>query len=130
MDDKKYTIFIIDDDKFLLELYSVKLTKSGHDVHAITSGISAIEKMRNGSCPDIIILDIIMPIQDGIETLKIIRDEKLAKEAVVVMLTNENSSTKIDKANTLGVDGYIVKATTIPSEVVDEVMRIAVLAGK
>lgn len=125
MNDKKYKILLVDDDKFLLDMYSMKLTKAGHEVVAMPSGIDAIAKIKEGYNPEIVVLDIIMPNQDGLQTLKIIRDEKLAENATVVMLTNEGDSVKIDTANNLRVDGYIVKATTIPSEVVEEITKIA-----
>jgi len=56
--------------------------------------------------------------------LKIIKAEKLGGSAVVVMLTNQGLSSDIMAAQELGVDGYIVKASTIPSEVLIEVKKI------
>jgi DNA-binding NarL/FixJ family response regulator len=56
--------------------------------------------------------------------LKIIREEKLASNAVVVMLTNQSQSSDIEEAKRLNVEGYIVKAATIPSEVLREVEKI------
>ena len=61
---------------------------------------------------------------DGLELLAVIRKENLAPHATVVMLTNETEPAKIDRAKSMGVGGYIVKATTIPSEVVEEVIHI------
>lgn len=63
-----------------------------------------------------------MPGMDGLELLKKIRDEKIAKNSVIIMLTNQADD--FEKAKALGVDGYIIKATTIPSEVVDQVLSI------
>ena len=66
-----------------------------------------------------------MPGMDGIELLTTIRKEKLADNSTIVMLTNESDRKKIDKAKALGIKGYVVKATSVPSEVVEEVMKIA-----
>lgn len=115
-------IFLIDDDRFLLDMYSLKFKKSGLDIDVSSSSQNALEKLKSGSVYDIILLDIIMPGMDGIELLSTIRKEKLNPNAVVIMLTNQADS--IDKANSLGVSGYIIKATTIPSEVVDQVLSI------
>ena len=61
---------------------------------------------------------------DGIELLKTLRGENLIKNSSVVILSNQGSQEDIDKAKVFNIDGYIVKATTIPSEVLREVSRI------
>jgi AmiR/NasT family two-component response regulator len=53
-----------------------------------------------------------------------LRKEKLAEKSSLVILTNQGQSNEIEKAKKLGFDGYIVKATTIPSEVVSQVLEI------
>jgi two-component system chemotaxis response regulator CheY len=85
----------------------------------------ALSKLRGGAKPEILILDIIMPGTDGIELLEVIRKEKLVPDATVVMLTNESNRTRIEEAKKLGIRGYIVKATSIPSEVVEKIKEIA-----
>jgi len=123
-EEKKYSILIIDDDKFLLDMYSTKFRNLGHNAIVANSAEDALSKLRNGPDPEIIVLDIIMPAMDGLELLATIRKETLAPNATVVMLTNETEPAKIDRAKSMGVGGYIVKATTIPSEVVEEVIHI------
>ncbi len=121
---------IVDDDKFLVDMYSLKFSKYGFDIESATKGEEALEKLREGANPDILMLDVVMPSLDGIGLLKKIRQEKLADGAVVVMLTNQGQKSDIDEAEKLGVSGYIVKATTIPSEVVEEIMVIYNNTGK
>jgi len=116
---------MVDDDKFLLSMYESKFKRYGHEVLSINSGSGAIDKIKEGFIPDIIILDIIMPPPDGLQTLEIIRKENLAPDAVVIMLTNQGDSKEIEKAKSLNIDGYIVKAALIPSEVALEVIKIA-----
>ncbi len=127
---KNYKILIVDDDKFLLSMYSMKFSKEGMEVTAIPSPTEALEKLKTGFVPDIIILDIVMPEMDGIELLGKIRKEKLAESAVVIILSNQGQPSEIDRAKEYGIAGYIVKATTIPSEVLHEVVRIAKENGK
>ena len=115
---------IVDDDKFLLGMYALKFQNNGYDVTAINGSPEALAKLREGAKPDILVLDIIMPYMTGLELLKIIKAEKLGGSAVVVMLTNQGLSSDIMAAQELGVDGYIVKASTIPSEVLIEVKKI------
>ncbi len=115
-------ILLVDDDRFLLDMYSLKFKKSGVEIDPVSSSTGALEKLRAGNIYDVIILDIIMPTMDGIDLLKTIRAEKLSPDSVVIMLTNQSDD--IEKAKAFVIDGYIIKATTIPSEVVEQVLGI------
>ncbi len=121
---KKYKVLLVDDDRFLLDMYSIKFTKSGHTTKVASSSADALKMLKDGFVPDVIVLDIIMPSMDGLELLEVIRKEKLTPNTKVVMLTNQSQPTDIERATKLGVAGYIVKASTIPSEVVKEVEEI------
>ncbi len=120
----KRKIFIVDDDKFLLSMYSIKFQKEGFEVVVAVDGNDALTKLREGLKPDAIILDIVMPVMDGLELLQKIRDEHLVEDSVIIILSNQGQSSDIEKAKQLGVEGYIVKATTIPSEVLAEVKKV------
>lgn len=115
-------ILLIDDDRFLLDMYSIKFRSSDLVIDTAPGSMAALEKLRGGDKPDIILIDIIMPTMDGLELLKVIRDENLVPDATIVMLTNQPE--EFERARSLGVDGYIVKATNIPSEVVAQVLNI------
>ncbi len=122
---KKYSILIVDDDKFLLDMYRKKFEHDGATVDVVVSSDEALSKLRGGAKPEVLVLDIIMPGMDGIELLETIRKEKLVPDSVVVMLTNESNRVRIEEAKTLGIKGYIVKATSIPSEVVEKIKEMA-----
>ena len=121
---EKKKILIIDDDKFLLDMYSMKFSKSNFDVKIASSGQAAMDILRGGYDPNILLLDLIMPIADGFSIYENIKKEDLAKGAIAIMLTNQSMASDISRARELGVEGYIVKATTIPSEVVDQVSKM------
>src|SRR3990167_5670775 len=98
-------------------------------------GIQPTDDCLNGTSGrmaviEVLEMDIIMPSMDGVELLATIRKEKLSPDSVVIMLTNESSPEKIEKAKKLGIKGYIVKATRIPTEVVEEAVKIANLKTK
>lgn len=122
---KNYKILIVDDDKFLLSMYATKFTKEGMEVTSISSPTEAFEKLKAGFAPDIILLDIVMPEMDGVELLSKIRKENLASSATIIVLSNQGQPSEIDRAKEYGIAGYIVKATSIPSEVLHEVVRMA-----
>ena len=117
-------ILLVDDDRFLLDMYAIKFAKAGYEVKAADSTDAALKLVRDGYNPDAMLADIVMPGMDGLELVAALRKEKLLSKGVVIMLTNQGSSDDISRAKKLNVDGYIVKATTIPSEVLAEVERI------
>lgn len=117
-------ILFVDDDKFLLDMYALKFSKAGYEVKTADSTDGALKMLRDGFAPDVMLSDIVMPGMDGLEFVSTVRSEKLAPAAVVIMLTNQGTSDDISRAKKLGVDGYIVKATTIPSEVLATVEKI------
>ncbi|HEY4499369.1 MAG TPA: response regulator [Candidatus Paceibacterota bacterium] len=127
---KKYKVLIVDDDEFLLNMYSIKFAKSGLEVATSSSSDDALKKLREGFSPDAMVLDIVMPGMDGFELLEEIIAEKLASRSVVIFLTNQGQSADIERAKKLGANGYIVKASTIPSEVFNEVVRCIEREGK
>lgn len=122
--EKKGKIFIVDDDKFLLGMYSLKFSNNNYEVETTVGSLAALEKLRAGANPDIVLLDVVMPYMDGLELLKTIRAENLVPNATVIMLTNQSQSSDIERAKELKADGYIVKASTIPSEVMHEMEKI------
>ncbi len=124
MEKKPLTILFVDDDKFLLDMYSLKFSKNNFDVHTAQDAESALKIIRDGMEPDILLLDLVIPGMDGIELLSVLRKENLIKKSIVIMLTNQGLPDDIAKAKKLNIDGYIIKATTIPSDVLIEVMKI------
>ena len=123
MADKK-KIFIIDDDSFLLSMYSMKFEKNGFETKVAANGSDALDILRGGYTPDVLVMDLIMPMMDGFLMYENIKKENLAKGALAVMLTNQGTVSDINRAKELGIQGFIVKATTIPSEVVEEVKNL------
>ena len=127
---KEKTILIVDDDKFLRSLYQAKFAKEGFAVEAAQSASEALQKIRDGLAPSVIMFDIIMPGMDGVAFVETLKKEKLAPHAALVALTNQGQADgNIEKVKSLGVDGYIVKASMIPSEVVAEVQKILAARG-
>ncbi|MEK7184881.1 MAG: response regulator [Patescibacteria group bacterium] len=124
MENKQISILFVDDDKFLLDMYIIKFSKNNFDVHTAQDGETALKIIRDGFEPDVILIDVVIPGLNGIELLTTLRNENLIKKTVVIMLTNQGLPDDIAKAKKLNADGYIIKATTVPSEVMAEVIKI------
>jgi CheY-like chemotaxis protein len=124
MEKKPYKILIVDDDHFLVNMYAIKFKASGFEVYTSLDGADTLNKLKDGLVPDVVMLDMVMPAMDGIEILSRIRKENYIPKASVVILSNQSQPSDIERAKALDIQGYIVKATTIPSEVVAEVQKI------
>lgn len=124
MDGEKRKILIVDDDNFLLDMYALKFSQNNFEVHTADSGVQAIEKIKSGLTPDIVLLDIIMPQMDGFEMLEKIKSENLIPQASKIVLSNKSEQADVDRGTRLGAVGYIVKANSTPGEVITQVMDI------
>ena len=122
--DKKYRILIIDDDTFLLDMYSIKFREQNFEVDIATGGEDALDRLRDGFTPDVILLDLVMPGVDGFEFLEKMDKEKLRGQSLVMVLSNQGEDQDIKRADSLGVAGYVVKASAIPSEVLERVNQL------
>lgn len=119
-----YRIYLVDDDRFLLDMYAVKFRNAGHEVIAFQGGELALEALRKDPKPDAMLLDIVMPGIDGFEVLEAIKKENLAGTAKIIVLSNQGAESDLERAKSLGASGYIIKASAIPSEVYSETIKI------
>jgi CheY-like chemotaxis protein len=119
----KKKVLMVDDDSLILNMYSMKFEKEGIDVEAFTTGEEFLERVKQGGDIDLLMLDVVMPGLSGFEVLEKVRNNKWAEGAKVIILTNQSEPQDIEKAKALAVDLYLVKATTIPSEVVEQAIK-------
>lgn len=101
----------------------MKFKEAGFDVMTGSDGKEAIEKTASFA-PDVLLLDIVMPVYDGFEVLRrLVEGGKLGKTKAV-MLTNLGQREDIERGMKLGASEYIVKAHFTPSEVVEKVNQL------
>ena len=124
MEGDKRKILIVDDDSFLLDMYALKFSQNNFEVYTAGNGVQAIEKLEGSLSPDVMLIDIIMPEMDGFEMLEKINSDKLSPDSVKIILSNKSQQSDIDRGNSLGVAGYIVKANSTPAEVIEQVVSI------
>lgn len=124
MTNSEKKVLLVDDDEFLLDMYSVKFREAGFKLELARGGEDALKLLREGLEPDVILLDIIMPVIDGFEFLRLLAKEGLKKKAIVIILSNLGQKEDIDKGLALGATDYIIKANSTPSEVVKRVESV------
>lgn len=117
----KPKVLMVDDDKFLADMYAMKFTQEGYEVESHLAACDALASLRAGYDPDVVLFDLVMPECDGFSFLDTMHKENLAPHAVKIALTNQSSDAEAARAQSLGADAFLVKATLLPSEVVDRV---------
>jgi CheY-like chemotaxis protein len=124
MERVKKKILIVDDDSFLLDMYALKFSQNDFEVYTSVSALQAIDKIKGGLHPDVMLVDIIMPEMDGFEMLEKINNEKISPDSTKIILSNKSEQKDIDRGSSLGVAGYIIKVNSTPIEVINQVIEI------
>ncbi|MCP6719503.1 MAG: response regulator [Patescibacteria group bacterium] len=116
-------ILLIEDDPFLVNIYTTKLKESGFSTDAANDGETGLKKLKEKEF-DLLILDIVLPHIDGWEILKEIRKEDGLKDLKVIILSNLGRKEEVEKGLGLGAVKYFIKAHYTPSEIVEEIKKI------
>lgn len=118
-------LLLIDDDAFLRDMYAIKFGESGHTVEVADSAVNALAKLELSSDFDVILLDMIMPAMSGTELIGEINRQFPDMKAKCIVLSNQGQQEDIDDAKRAGAVGYIIKAESVPSDVVKKVEALA-----
>ncbi len=101
-------ILIIDDDENIRKLVSFNLTMDGHEILQAVNGKDGLKKAKK-EIPDLILLDVMMPVMDGIETCKRLKKESKTQNIPIFMLSAKGQMRDLDEAFDAGADNYITK---------------------
>lgn len=105
-------ILLVDDDPLILRMYQVNFVHNGYEVITAPDGEGAIISAKKDK-PDIILLDLMMPKMNGVETLKILKNDADTKNIPVIILTNlADSQDDMKKSKEMGALDYLVKSET------------------
>lgn len=104
----KETILIVDDEEDILELIKYNLKNEGYQILTATTGEEAIKK-ANQSCPDLMVLDLMLPGIDGLEVTKHLRGKESTQDMPIVMLTAKGEEADVVTGLELGANDYISK---------------------
>ncbi|MBI4713615.1 response regulator [Candidatus Uhrbacteria bacterium] len=113
-------LLIVEDDAPLRRALQIVLAREGFEILEARDGKEGLE-LAFEKHPDMILLDIIMPVMDGITMLQKLRADDWGKEAKVIILTNLSDSEKVVEALQAGVHDFLVKTDWTINEVVEKV---------
>ncbi len=119
----KKTILIIEDDKFLQSLVAKKLIEAGFEVLVSLDSKEAMAVLENNK-PDLIVLDIILPIMNGFEILSMLKKDNATKNIPVIILSNLGQKEEIEKAMALGAVDFLIKVNFTPEEILRKIKSI------
>ncbi len=120
---EKKIVLLVEDDAMIVRMYQRKLEHDGFKLNLAFNGeegLAAVKKER----PDIILLDIMMPKMNGIDTLKALKADAQTKDIPVIILTNLGDRPEdVEKAKGLGAADYLVKANISLPQLVEKIKQ-------
>lgn len=115
-------IYIVEDDKSIQEIEEVALTSAGHNVKCFDNAKSFYDKLSD-IIPDLILLDVMLPDEDGNEIIKKLRGRAETKKIPVIMVTAKTSDIDLVRGIENGADDYLKK----PFSVMELISRVKAL---
>jgi CheY-like chemotaxis protein len=118
-------VLIVEDQLDLRQLYAQELTLSGFDVIEAGNGVDAISHTSE-QFPDVVLMDLSLPVLDGWEATRRLKDDRRTAHIPVVALTAHDGSGELQRATLAGCDWFVPKPCP-PNDLIEEVRRV--LAG-
>jgi len=119
----RYKILLVEDSKVIQQMYRNKLLLEEFTVVTADNGMEAI-KILSQEKPDLILLDLMMPVMDGYKVLQVVKTDSKLSGIPVLVFSAQGQPEEIERALNLGAAGYFVKATSKPEKVVDKIRLI------
>jgi len=102
------TILVVDDEEDVVEVLRMRLSKQGYQVEVACNGLEGLEFVKHHPV-DLIILDIMMPMLDGMEVLRQLGYHRETRKIPVIMLTAKTGNVDVTQAREAGVKEYLTK---------------------
>lgn len=116
------SILIIDDSEVVLAMAKDALEAAGYRVQTATNGIEANRYIFSRNRPDLIVMDIMMPMLDGNEKARILKGNEMSRDIPILLLSSKGEAEMQRLTRDAGADGYILKPFT-PAEITAKVKR-------
>lgn len=121
-------IAYIEDEAFFASIIKRKLEEKGFEVDVFSDGESGLAAVRNNGY-QLVLLDLILPKIDGLEVLRLLKEDPVGKHVPVVVLSNQAGEENHKKAMELGAKAYYVKVNSMPNEIVNNVQTFFAQGG-
>ena len=108
-------ILVVEDDVFIRDITTIKLTGHGYTVTAVENGEKALQAMEN-EVPEVVLLDLDLPDISGLEIMQHIKNDAVLKDVPIIIFSNNDDATMRQKVTDIGIAGFFVKASTEYSE--------------
>lgn len=129
------SILLVEDDPFLIDIYTQKLKKAGFKIEVAPDGEKALrtlqdynppttQKGKKHIWPDLLLLDIVLPRIEGWQILRKIKNNPKFTDLKIVILSNLGQKEEVERGLKLGARRYLIKAHYTPSEVVEEIKKM------
>jgi DNA-binding response OmpR family regulator len=118
--DQHKKILLVEDDDGLASVYQTRLEAEGFNIRRVPNGEDALAAAMEYK-PDLILLDAMMPKVSGFDVLDILRNTPDTANMKIIMLTALSQETDKQRAESLGVDEYLVKSQVVIADVVDRI---------
>ena len=102
------SIVVADDDPDILSIVAMSLETQGYAVFKAANGREAVDLARD-HCPDLIILDMMMPVMSGYEAITELKANDATRTIPIIGLSAKAMATDMERATDVGIDGYITK---------------------
>lgn len=123
MTNGKKDILLIEDDDIIIKLLVKRIERAGYNVDVARNGKDGIQKIKK-RVPDLLLLDMIMPILDGFGVLEYLKKEVILPELPVIIVSNSGQPVEIERAVKMGVRDYLVKLNFNPNELIEKIRNV------
>lgn len=113
-------ILLVEDDDALANVYLMRLQAEGFDTRRVANGEDALANALSYK-PDLVLLDVMMPKVSGFDVLDILRNTPETANLKVIMLTALSQESDKERADSLGVDDYLVKSQVVIADVIERI---------
>ena len=112
--DGKKQVLVVDDDPLVVKILKEPLQKEGFHVRVACHGLEALKEVKE-SRPDLIILDILMPMLDGFKTARLLKFDKRYKDIPIIVLTSRATEGERKMGEQVGADEFLYKPFRLPN---------------